>query len=56
MAEPAFQLVGIRASGLGQLETERVAQIMRPERGNVPLGVGDLGIMPAPDLLQDAID
>src|SRR6266540_2178771 len=29
---------------------------MRPERGNVPLRVGDLGIVPAPDLLQDPID
>jgi hypothetical protein len=53
--QAALQLVRIRPGGIGQPEGESVAQIMRPQRADVALRVGVLGVMEAPDPFQDGV-
>src|SRR3712207_7373484 len=47
VAQPPFQLVGVGARHLGEVEGEGVAQVVRPQRGDVTARVLQLGVVPA---------
>ena len=56
MSQPTLQLVGIGASDGGQMEGKGVPQVMGSQWRDMTRGVAELGIMPAPDLLEDQVD
>jgi hypothetical protein len=55
VAEAALQLEGVIAGDGGEGEPERVAQVVRAERADVPCWVGVFGVVPAADLLADRV-
>ena len=56
MAEATLQLVGIGPRDLRQVEGEGVTQVVGPQRRDPTSSVGQLGIVPAADLLEQQVD
>src|SRR5574341_2446787 len=56
VAQPPLQFVGIGVRSLRQLEGKRMAQVVGAQRRDASPGLWLLGVVPAPDLRQQAVD
>jgi hypothetical protein len=56
VAEAAFEFGAVVAGGLGELEGEGVADVVRAQGAEFAVGVGGLGVVQAADLGDDGVD
>ena len=56
MTETTFEFVGVSVGCLGELERERVTQVVGSERADVTLGFGVFSVVEPADAFEDGVD
>ena len=56
MSEPSLELVGIGVGFSGKPESERVAQVVRPQGAHSASRIGHFCVVKAPYVLQNPVD